>query len=127
MEITALKVGTSRNSLVAVKTPDGFSWGKQDVSSADSGRTNDGNATMHKNRVAKKRKISLSWKCPTGAETAAILQAFDPEYFFVQYLDPLSNTIETREFYAGDMTAPVSFITVGGAVYSSVSFDIIER
>ena len=60
-----------------IKTPSSFSWGLQDVSSSESGRTQD--SLMHKDRVAQKRKISLAWNNMTPKEAAAILQAFDPE------------------------------------------------
>ena len=124
--ITPLQVGASASSLVAVRTPDRLDWGLQHVSAADSGRTNDANATMHKNRVAQKRKITLSWSDPDDETVASILQAFNPEYVYVRYRDAMSNQFETRLFYSGDKSAPVKWMTVGGVVYSTLSFDIIE-
>lgn len=125
--ISALQVGTSSSSLVDVRAPDSLTWGLQDVSSSDSGRTNDTNATMHKNRVTQKRKLALSWKNPDGATTAAILQAFNPEYVYVRYLDAMANAYQTRLFYVGDRSAPLKQILVGGVTYTTLSFDIIER
>lgn len=112
---------------VEMPAPDTFSWGLQDVSSADSGRTNDPDATMHKNRITQKRKISLAWKDPDGATTSLILKAFNPEYVSVRYLDALENEYQTRTFYMGDRSAPLRQVTVNGRTYSTVSFDIIER
>lgn len=109
----------------AIKTPSSFSWGLQDVSDSASGRTQD--ALMHKNRVAQKRKISLAWSNPTKDETAAILQAFNPEYINVTYPDAMSGADETRTFYVGDRSAPMKMWTVNNKRYSQVSFDIIER
>ena len=109
----------------AVKTPSSFSWGLQDVSDSASGRTQD--SIMHKNRVAQKRKIQLSWNKPTKEETAAILQAFNQEYIDVTYPDAMSGTDETRTFYVGDRSAPMKMWTVNRKIYSQVSFDIIER
>ena len=126
--ITPLKVGRTADGLAAVKTPDTFNWGLQDVSSADAGRVNDASATMYKNRVTQKRKISLAWNDPDGSETAAILQAFNPEYFFVRYFDPMANAWETRQFYAGDRSAPYKWIDIkGGTRLTTLSFNIIER
>ncbi len=110
---------------VELPCPSSFTWGLQDVSAAESGRTDD--ARMHKNRVAKKRKISLRWNGKSRQETAQILQAFDPEYVFVRYPDMLSGVDETREFYTGDKTAPVKIWLVGNKIIESISFDIIER
>ena len=52
----------------AVKDPSAFSWNLNDVSTSSSGRTQD--ATMHKTRVAQKRKISLTWWNPNEQETS---------------------------------------------------------
>ncbi len=110
---------------VVIKTPSAFSWGLQDVSDPAAGRTL--NALMHKNRIAQKRKLSLSWNHPTPQEAAAILQAFNPEYVRVRYPDALSGSNETRTFYTGDKSAPMKIWTVRNKRYSQISFDIIER
>lgn len=108
----------------AVKTPSKFGWSLQDVSAADSGRTQD--ALMWKNRVATKEKISLEWAGVTTAEASAILQAFTAEYFSVTYHSPLTNSDVTKTFYRGDATAPYYWWVDGGRM-ETVSFDIIER
>ena len=106
-------------------SPSSFSWGLQDVSAADSGRTDD--VVMHKNRVGQKRKVSLGWNGPDKAETARILQAFNPEYVDVTYPDAMSGKNETRTFYVSDRSAPMKIWTIDNKRYTSVSFDIIER
>ena len=108
----------------SVKTPSKFGWSLQDVSAADSGRTQD--ALMWKNRVATKEKISLEWAGVTTAEAAAILSAFTDEYFTVTYHSPLTNTNVTKTFYRGDASAPYYWWIDGGRM-ETVSFDIIER
>ena len=110
---------------VVIKTPSVFSWGLQDISDADSGRTLD--LLMHKNREGQKRKISLAWNMPTKGETATLLQAFNPEYINITYPDALSGEDETRVFYVGDRSAPVQMWSIDKKYYSSVSFDVIER
>lgn len=108
-----------------IKTPSTFIWGLQSVSASDAGRTDD--ALMHKNEIAKKRKISLAWAMPTPEELHSILTAFDPEYIKVFYYDPLDGKNIERTFYSGDKTAPVKIWTVNNKRYETVSFDIIER
>lgn len=122
-----IMVGTDPSNLAAVLTPDDYSWGLQDVSASDSGRVNDANATMYKNRFTQKRKIQLKWNNPNAETTAAILQAFNPEYVYVRYLDPMDNAYEVRVFYVGDRSAMLKQRTEFWTLYSSVSFDIIER
>lgn len=110
---------------VAIKTPSTFSWGLQDISDSDAGRTDD--TVMHKNRIGQKRKISLAWNNPTREETATILQAFNPEYVMVTYPDAMSGLNEIREFYVGDRSAPIKMWNVGNKRYEQLAFDIIER
>lgn len=110
---------------VLMKSPSDFTWGLQDVSAADSGRTDD--AKMHKNRVAQKRKLSLSWNGPTPQEASTILKAANPEYIEVTYPDPMSGEDETRTFYTGDKTAPFKVWSVSNKRYSLLSFDFIEQ
>lgn len=108
-----------------VKDPSVFEWGLQDISSSDAGRTDD--TIMHKNRVGQKRKIKLAWNNPTPSETAAILQAFNPEYIMMTYPDAMSGLNETREFYTGDRSAQMRAWTSRYKRYTQVGFDIVER
>ena len=110
---------------VSIKTPSKYAPVLQDISASDAGRTDD--MRMHKNRIGQKWKISLAWNSPTPEETSSILQAFDPEYFMVTFINPKTNSMETREFYAGDKSAPMKQWFVGGKRYEQVSFHIIER
>lgn len=107
------------------RCPAKFDWKKSDVSGEDAGRTDD--ITMHKNRVGKKRSLSLGWTNLSKTEIHEILVAFDPEYVGVQYWDPLSGKEDTRIFYTGDMKASVRWWAKGRERYSSLDFDIIER
>ncbi|WP_394918174.1 hypothetical protein [uncultured Robinsoniella sp.] len=108
-----------------VKDPTTFTWGLQDISTSEAGRTED--TIMHKNRVGQKRKLSVSWVNPTPQETASILQAVNPEYINIMYPDAMSGTNEIRTFYVGDRTAPIRAWTVNYKRYTSLTFDLIER
>lgn len=105
--------------------PSLFEWGLQDISAAESGRTDDN--LMHKNRVGQKRKIGLGWNGKDWKTTSNILKAFNPEYIEVKYPDMMSGEYETRTFYVGDRSAPVKWWWVGNKRTESVTFDIIER
>ncbi len=115
---------------VAVKDPSALSWGISDASSEESGRsTNDGKA--HKDVIAQKRKLELSWSNPTKDEVSAILTAVNyttvGAFFKVKYPDAMSGKFETRTFYVGDRTAPMKTWTVNQKIYSTLSFSIIEQ
>ena len=127
--MTVLYIGTTASSTTAI-SPDPYKleWGLMDVSSDDAGRVMDANATMYKERLCQKRKLNLAWREITNAQASAILQAVNPEYFYVRYWDVMDNQWETREFYVGDRSAPFRWFEIlGGTRYSEVSFDLIER
>ena len=110
---------------VSMPCPSTYEWGLQDVSAGESGRTDD--ALMHKNRVAQKRKLKIEWVGKNWQETAAIMQAVQPEYFSVRYPDMLTGTYQTRTFYVGDRSAPVKFWWTDRKMIEKISFDLIER
>ena len=72
---------------VAMPCPSSFTWGLQDISASESGRTDD--TTMHKNRVGQKRKLSVGWNGPDWDTACKIIQAVNPEYIQVTYPDLL--------------------------------------
>lgn len=82
---------------------------------------------MYKMRTSQKRKLNISWTMLDAQQAATILQAFNAEYFYVQYWDVMDGKWEVREFYAGDRTAPFKWMNVRGTYLSTLSFDIIER
>lgn len=110
---------------VRMPCPSSFDWSLQDVSAAESGRTDD--SLMHKNRVAQKRKIALTWSELTPEQTSTVLQAFNPEYISVYYWDAMAGAYQTRTFYVGDRKAPVHYWFSHNKRFETVSFDIIER
>lgn len=112
---------------VAIKSPSAFSWGISDLSSEESGRsTNDGKMT--KDIIASKRTLSCTWNNPTKDEVSTILKLVcGKAYFMVTYPDALSGKDETREFYVGDRSAPMKMWTIDKKIYSTLSFNFIER
>lgn len=106
-----------------VRAPAVYVWKLEDVSAADSGRTED--ATMYKNRVGQIVGLELSWTNIGTAEASAIINAFDPEYIYVTYLDLKSGDYETAEFYVGNRSAPLYNNRL--VVWSNVRFNLIKR
>ena len=109
--------------------PSSIEWGLQDISGADSGRTQDINSTMFKLRRGQKRKLKLTWTMPNVMAATIILKSFNQDYFYVQYFDPMAGEEQIRLFYAGDRTAPFKWLNLGprGIRFTTISFDIIER
>lgn len=96
----------------------------QDVSAAESGRTED--TIMHKNRVGQKRKIEISFVGTQKAETGRILRAFNPEYIDVYYEDDMDVRWEWRTFYCGDRPVSRKCWWNGNQIHDSVSVSLIE-
>lgn len=107
----------------AVECPSTYVWKLEDISGSDAGRTED--AVMHKNRIGQIVGLELSWqniKTPTVSE---LLQAFNPEYIMVCYLDALEGKYITSEFYVGNRSAPM--YNASNGLWSNLSFNLIKR
>jgi len=125
-----LYVGTNASQLIPIQPdPATLSWGLQDISSSDSGRTHDANTTMQKMRISQKRKLNITWTMLTDSQISVILKAFNPEYFYVRYWDAQDCEYQIRLFYAGDRTAPVKWfkLPIKGTRFATLSLNIIER
>ena len=107
----------------AVICPSSYQWKMQDISASDAGRTED--TKMDKKRIGQIRKIELEWQNVSISDAAVILQAFNPQYINVCYLDAMTGTYRTSEFYVGDRSTPLYNTRKG--VWNNVAFNIIER
>ncbi|MCF0261694.1 MAG: hypothetical protein HUK23_02135 [Sphaerochaetaceae bacterium] len=105
--------------------PCACTYALNDVSSSEAGRTQD--ALMHKERVAQKRKINLSFWGLTPQETSTLLKAFNPEYIEMEYEDAMEGTTKTGVFYRGDVSAPVWRWSANNKIYEKIDFNLIER
>ena len=111
---------------VDIPCPSKCDIGYQDVSAPDSGRTLD--AQMWKNRVSQKVKLDLEWLGVSDEDAATILQAFDPEYFNITYRDAKTNSIVTKNFYAGDRKATTYWWSDDDEMtFSNITLNVIER
>lgn len=104
--------------------PSGMSYGLQDISAANAGRTEA--TTMMKDRIGKAPKINLTY---TNRDTNLVTTALGmvaPEYINILYMDLENGGVYAYgEFYRGDVTAEV----YNGAldIWSSTKFSLIKR
>ena len=110
---------------VEMPCPSSFTWGLNDISASESGRTDD--MLMHKNRVGQKRTLSVAWNGPAFSDASKIVQAVNPEYIEVTYPDLLIGDYTTKTFYVGDRTSPFKCWWSGNKRMEVLSFDFIER
>lgn len=107
----------------AVKCPSAYQWSLLDLSDSAAGRTED--TFMHKNRIEQKRKCMLEWHNITIKECSEVLQAFNPEYVTIVFLDALQGKYIEKTFYVGDRSAPMYNCKTG--LWKNVSFSITEK
>jgi hypothetical protein len=105
-----------------IPAPSKYDWSINDVSSAETGRTEDGK--MQKIRVARKRKLELEWQNRSMDIINTVLAAFSPNYVEVNFLDPLENGYTTKTFYSGDQAAPSYNVRLN---IWTLRFNIIEQ
>lgn len=105
------------------KAPERYVWKLTDISAKDAGRTED--MVTHKMRKGQALRLELEWRHVSHADAATILQAFNPEYVDVEFLDAKSGTWVTKEFYVGDRNAPSYNVKLG--YWESISFALILR
>lgn len=101
----------------------GISWSMQDVD-YDSGRTADG--TMHRNRVARKRKISVTWPPMPPEDVKKVLSSMTGVSFNVRAWDFERGRYETMKAYVGDRTIPYLSKAIGGGWCDSFTCDFVE-
>lgn len=105
------------------KCPSSYVWKLEDISSSDAGRTED--VKMNKMRIGQIIGIDLSWTYLTLEEAAEILAAFNNEYITVEYLDAMSGSYLTAEFYVDSRSAPLYNAEL--EKWESLSFSITKR
>ena len=109
-----------------IKTPQSATWGLQDISSEDSGRTNDG--LMHNNVVAQKRKLTVKWGPMVWAEAAIITRYCKNKgsQIALTYPDIMAGGMLTKQFYTGDCTAEYHEWHGLVTIVKGISCDFIE-
>ena len=106
-----------------VPPPSSYQWELEDISASNAGRTEDG--YMHKRKIRQAVRLSLAWNNLTTAEAVTVLNAFNPEYLQISYLDPMKGNFVQSEFYVGNRSAPLQNAVTGR--WTNISFNVIER
>ena len=107
---------------IQIPTPSEFTVGVQDISQAE--RVASGRIVI--DRIATKIKLNMSWNYLTPSDLSSLLTAIDKVYFNVEYLDPRTNSMQTREFYVGDRTLGMYQYRNGNPIYIDIGFNFIE-
>lgn len=110
---------------VKVVAPDTYTVTIADL---DASANRSGNGTLFRDRVAVKRTIEVSWTQIKASDLSVLLTNLSSVFFPVTYLDPQSNSLETRTFYVSDRNQGVAVKNKDGSyTWKGVSFSLIER
>lgn len=90
-----------------------------------SGRTADG--AMHRDRVAVKRKIEMTFGVLSWPEISAVLTALRDPFVKFTYPDPQTGGYETRTVYTGDRTAAYAVGKGNNIMWSGLKFNLTEQ
>ena len=102
----------------------GVKWQRNDLDSADAGRTLDG--VMHRGRVASKARIDITCRPLRSEEAQIVLTAIYPEYLTVEYTDPMDGLV-TRQMYSNNTPATHMMLQENGVEWwHDITFPLIE-
>lgn len=104
----------------------GLSWQREDIDGPNAGRGQDGN--LIRDRIATKIRWDVVCRPLTSAELSIILTAIQPEWVTLQYLDPVSNTIKSGQFYSNNIPATFAMKKRNGIeLWTGVTFPLIMK
>ncbi|MDD9266048.1 DUF6711 family protein [Paenibacillus sp. GCM10023248] len=109
---------------VEMPTPSDLTVSHQDLTKDPMRNTN---GLLITEFIARKVKLELSWKFLDAEQMSQILNAIDPFYFEVTYIDPKTNSPATKTFYKGDRKMPMLDFIDGTPRYKDVAFNVVER
>jgi len=87
-------------------------------------RTADG--TLHRERIAIKRKLEMTWSGMDWATLSNMLTLVSGMEFEVYYPDTVTGQYETKTFYVGNRTSDVAIIRNGEPFWKTLSMNFIE-
>lgn len=104
---------------------EGFTWGRNDIDSDEAGRTMDG--TMHRGRIAIKKRLDITCRPLTTAESNTLLNLIRPEFVEVEFTDPMDGLIYAT-MYSNNVPATVMVINDDGTeVWKGIKFPLIQQ
>lgn len=110
---------------VKVAAPDTY---QVTIADLDASANRSSNGTLFRDRVAVKRTIEVSWTQIKATDLSVLLTNMSSVFFPVTYLDPQSNSLETRTFYVSDRNTGIAIKNRNGTyTWKGVSFSLIER
>lgn len=108
---------------VELPAPSGYTVGVMDISQAE----RNANGTIIIERIATKRKLSLSWSILSSEDLSNILNLVSSVFFNVEYVDPQDGGLRSGTFYSGDRNNDGVIYINNVMTWRNIKFDVIER
>ena len=108
---------------VDLPTPSDYNIGVQDITMTQ----RNANGTTLIERIATKKKISITYKVLNATALSQILTAVSSIFYDLTYLDPITNTYVTGSFYNGDRDMGMITFIDSVPIYKDLSFEFVER
>lgn len=107
--------------------PGGVKWTRSDIDGTNAGRGIDG--TLIRDRVAIKRRVDVTCRALTLAESAVVLSLIEPEFVSVTYTDPMAGSVVTKTLYSNNFSTTLSSFKNpdGVEMWTGLSFPLIEK
>lgn len=103
----------------------GLKWQRNDIDSADAGRTLDG--VMQRGRVTTKIRLDVTCRPLRSSEAKIVLNAILPQYVTVEYTDPMYGFV-SKVMYANNNPASHMLVQDDGTEWwQDITFPLIER
>lgn len=104
---------------------EGFQWGRNDIDNKEAGRTMDGE--MHRGRVAIKKRLDITCRPLTSAESQTLLNLIKPEFVEVTYTDPMDGLL-TVTMYSNNVPATIMSIDEdGNPLWKGIKFPLVQK
>lgn len=102
----------------------GIKWQRNDLDSADAGRTLDG--VMHRGRVTSKIRMDITCRPLKSEEASILLNAIFPEYVNVRYTDPMYGLVVKQMYVNNNPASHMLMQDDGVEWWHDITFPLIE-
>lgn len=104
---------------------EGFQWSRNDIESPGAGRTMDG--TMQRGRVAIKKRLDVTCRPLTSAESQTLLNLIKTEFVEVTYTDPMDGMV-IATMYSNNVPATIMSIDEdGNPLWKGIKFPLVQK
>jgi len=104
----------------------GIKWSRNDVDGPNAGRMQNGE--MQRDRISTKYRWDITCRPLTAAEQSRLLQLIQPEYIWVNVLDPLTNYTKQSQCYSNNFPSTYLIRAEDGTEYwTGLAFPVIEK